>query len=72
MTIAVSTHDLNLAATVCRELVLIKDGRVLAHGPTADVLTPENVRALYGVDADIHRHDGSGRLIVVPIGRMAS
>ena len=46
MTIAVSTHDLNLAAAVCRELVLLKDGRVLAQGPTADVLTPANVRAL--------------------------
>jgi iron complex transport system ATP-binding protein len=70
--IAVSTHDLNLAATVCRELVLIKEGRVLAHGPTSDVLTPANVRALYGVDADVHRHEGSGHLVVVPIGRVAS
>ena len=39
VTIVVSTHDLNLAAGVCRDLVLLREGRVLAAGPTADVLT---------------------------------
>jgi iron complex transport system ATP-binding protein len=71
VTIAVSTHDLNLAATVCRELVLLKHGRVLAHGPTDQVLTSANVRALYDVDADIHRHDASGHLVVVPLRRIS-
>ena len=42
VTMAISTHDLNLAASICRELVLMRDGRVLATGPTNDVLTPEN------------------------------
>ena len=27
---AISTHDLNLAASICRELILMRDGRVLA------------------------------------------
>jgi iron complex transport system ATP-binding protein len=71
VTIAVSTHDLNLAATVCHELLLLKDGRVLAHGPTAQVLTSANVRALYDVDADIHRHAASGHLVVVPLRRIS-
>jgi hypothetical protein len=33
------------------------------------VLTPDNVRQLYGVHADVHRHPATGRLVVVPIGR---
>jgi iron complex transport system ATP-binding protein len=70
ITIAVSTHDLNLAASVCRELVLLKNGRVLAQGPTERVLTAGNVRALYDVEADIRRHDASGHLVVVPIQRI--
>ena len=70
VTIAVSTHDLNLAAAVCRELVLLKDGRVLAQGSTADVLTPENVRRLYDVDADVHLHTPTGHLVVVPMTRL--
>jgi iron complex transport system ATP-binding protein len=69
VTMMVSTHDLNLAATLCTELVLLKSGRVLAHGPTERVLNAANVRALYGVDADVTRHPRAGRLTVVPLGR---
>ena len=32
-TMVVSTHDLNLAAALCAELVLLKEGRVIARGP---------------------------------------
>jgi iron complex transport system ATP-binding protein len=69
--VAVSTHDLNFAASVCRSLVLIKRGSVLAAGPTADVLTPALVRELYGVEVDVTRHP-SGRLVVVPLRRVGS
>jgi iron complex transport system ATP-binding protein len=68
MAIVVSTHDLNFAAGLCSSLVLLRNGRVLAAGPTAEVLTPASVRALYGVEADVHRH-ASGRLVVVPLSR---
>jgi iron complex transport system ATP-binding protein len=66
LAIVVSTHDLSFAARTCRTLVMLKNGRVLAAGPTADVLTPERVRALYDVEAEIVRHRGSG-LVVVPV-----
>jgi len=69
VTIVLSTHDLNLAASLCRHLVLLHRGRVLAHGATADVLTAANIRQLYGVTADVHRHSASGQLVVVPIAR---
>ena len=68
-TLVVSTHDLNLAAALCTELVLLKDGRVLARGATADVLTSANVRALYGVEADVVLHPRAGHLTVVPLAR---
>jgi iron complex transport system ATP-binding protein len=69
--IVVSTHDLNFAAGLCRTLVLLKDGLVLAAGPTAEVLTAGNIRALYGVEAEVQPHAGSGHLVVVPIRRVA-
>jgi ABC-type cobalamin/Fe3+-siderophores transport system ATPase subunit len=69
VSIVVSTHDLNFAASLCRTLVLLKKGEVLAAGDTGDVLTPERIRALYGVDAEVSRHAASGRLVVVPIRR---
>ena len=68
-TMVVSTHDLNLAAALCGEIALLKQGRVLAQGSTKDVLTAANIRALYGVDADVHFHARAGHLTVVPIAR---
>ena len=69
VTMVLATHDLNLAASLCDTLVLLRDGRVLAQGPTRDVLTPATVHQLYGVDADVTFHDRAGHLTVVPVGR---
>lgn len=65
----VSTHDLNLAASLCDHVVLLHSGRVLAQGDTSSTLTPEHVRALYGVDADVQFHERAGHLMVVPLAR---
>ena len=69
VTMVLSTHDLNLAAALCRRLVLLKEGQVLASGPPEEVLTPAAVRALYHVEANITRHPATGHLTVVPIRR---
>jgi len=70
VTMAISTHDLHLAASICRTLVLMRGGRILAHGPAERVLTPDNVRALYDVEADVHLHPDTGHLTVVPVRRL--
>jgi iron complex transport system ATP-binding protein len=64
-----ATHDLNLAASLCDTLVLLREGRVLAHGPTREVLTAPMVHQLYGVDADVRFHERAGHLTVIPVGR---
>jgi iron complex transport system ATP-binding protein len=66
-TMVVSTHDLNLAAAVCGQVVLLRRGQVMADAQIAAALTPANIRALYGVDADVQYHPRAGRLTVVPI-----
>jgi iron complex transport system ATP-binding protein len=69
VTIAISTHDLNLAASVCSSLVMLRDGVVLASGPTHEILTPANIALLYDVAAEVHHHAASGHLVVVPVTR---
>ena len=66
LTMVISTHDLAFASAVCHELVLLRAGRVIASGTVDEVLTAANVRALYDVEADVHRDDASGRVVVVP------
>src|SRR5262249_40534086 len=68
-TMVVSTHDLNLAATLCTELILLRAGRVLAQGKTGEVLTAANIRHLYDVEADVTFHPRAGHLTVVPLAR---
>jgi iron complex transport system ATP-binding protein len=70
-TMVMATHDLNLAASLCDTLVLMRQGRVLAAGSTSDVLTSATVRQLYDVDADVRMHELAGHLTVVPLGRLS-
>jgi len=71
VTLVISTHDLNLAAALCTEIVLMRAGRVLARGPTDSVVTAGNIRSVYGVETDVERHARAGHLTVVPLARMA-
>jgi iron complex transport system ATP-binding protein len=71
VTLAVSTHDLNFAASICKELVMMRAGRAIASGPTDAVLTPDRVRDLYDVEADVHHHAASGHLTVTPLRRLS-
>jgi iron complex transport system ATP-binding protein len=69
MTMVLATHDLNLAAALCDTLILVRSGRVLAQGPTRDVLTAPMIGQLYDVDADVRYHEGAGHLTVTPMRR---
>ena len=69
VTMVLATHDLNLAASLCTHLVLLRAGQVLAHGATAAVLNATTVRELYGVESDVRFHDAAGHLTVVPVRR---
>lgn len=68
-TIVVCTHDLNLVASTCHQIVLLGAGRIIAQGATADALTAGNVRAIFGVEADVRYHEQAGHLTVTPLGR---
>ncbi|TDC60134.1 ABC transporter ATP-binding protein [Actinomadura sp. GC306] len=53
ITTVIVLHDLNLAARYCDDvLVLDEQGDVVAHGPCADVLTPELLEGVYGVGVE--------------------
>ncbi len=68
VTIALSTHDLNFAASVCDSLVMLQAGRVAAAGPVEDVLTPGNIERVYGVEAEVVSNVRAGHLTVVALG----
>jgi iron complex transport system ATP-binding protein len=69
LTIVLSNHDLNFAGRLCRQTALLSQGRLLAYGETADVLTSAAIRALYGVEAEVRVNAPDRRVIVTPMGR---
>ena len=54
----VAIHDINLAARMCDQLVVLHGGSVRAHGTPGEVLTEELLREVYGVEADVLDHRG--------------
>ena len=63
----VVSHDLGLAASGCDRLALLDAGRVLALGTPAEVLTPENLRRVYRIEAEVLAGP-DGAPLVVPRG----
>lgn len=68
-TMVLSTHDLNLAAGLCDRIVLLKNGQLIADGPTSQTLTPERIALAYGVTAEVQFHPRAGHLTVTPLAR---
>ncbi|QAY70222.1 ABC transporter ATP-binding protein [Xylanimonas protaetiae] len=67
--VGVVLHDLDHAASVADDVVLLHQGRVLAAGPPADVLTSEHLSHAYGLAIDVTTDPGTGRVRVHPRGR---
>ncbi|MEM3077969.1 MAG: ABC transporter ATP-binding protein [Nitrososphaerales archaeon] len=63
-TILVS-HDLNLAAKFCDKLILLNSGKIYSAGSVEEVLNRENIKQVYGVEAQVIR--SNGLVYVIPI-----
>jgi iron complex transport system ATP-binding protein len=57
-------HDLNLAASWATTVVMLHEGRVVATGTPADVLTAERISAVYGVTATVVENPVTGTALI--------
>lgn len=62
----VAMHDLNLALRYTDKVLMLKDKRIYAYGRPEDVLTPEAIQDVYGVESYILRNDRG--LFILPYG----
>lgn len=61
ITVVAVLHDVNMASLYCKELVAIRQGRILAKGNPGAVITRENIKDIYGCTVDIGSHPVVGR-----------
>ncbi|MBO9714649.1 ABC transporter ATP-binding protein [Sphingomonas sp.] len=68
MGVVVVLHDLLQAARAADDVLLLREGRIVAFGPARDVLSHQPLRDAFGVEVMVIGDD-QGRLLPVPIGR---
>ena len=60
-------HDLNLAARYCSSALLLKGCTIFAAGPVEKVLTSENIKSVFNVDAIVRESPVTNSLYVIPL-----
>ena len=58
ITVMCVLHDLNSAMHFSDRVILLDQGRIAGYGHTEQVLTPEHIKRVYGVDTQVRRFDG--------------
>src|SRR5690606_35572156 len=53
-TIVLVLHDINFASVYSDRIICMQDGRIAHEGTPAEVITPEIMRAVYGIDVNVH------------------
>lgn len=66
----VVVHDINLALGFSQQVVVLHNGRLAAAGPALEVINPQLLRDVYGVDG--HLEQVRGRPLVMVDGRLPS
>jgi iron complex transport system ATP-binding protein len=66
----VVSHDINLAAQFCDQLILMNDGRIDIQGPPDHVVRSEHLERVYGCQLLVDRSPISGKPRVTPLGPM--
>lgn len=59
--IVVVLHDVNMAARFCDEIIALHSGRLVARGTPDQIVRPEILHAIYGVEVGVMPHPDSGR-----------
>ncbi|WP_121749947.1 ABC transporter ATP-binding protein [Streptomyces sp. E2N166] len=72
VTSVVALHDLNLAAMYCDQVVVLRDGRVVAAGLPGDTLTEPLIADVYGVRAEVTRSGPADRPHIRFLGTVAA
>ena len=61
LTVVIVSHDLPMITRYCDRVVLIHDHKIFAIGTPEEILTQENMRTVFNIDAELERDPRSGK-----------
>ncbi|MGK2939657.1 MAG: ABC transporter ATP-binding protein, partial [Solirubrobacteraceae bacterium] len=64
VTVVAALHDLSLAATYADHVIVLREGRVVAAGPTGETLRPDLIREVYRVTATVLENPVTKRPVI--------
>ncbi len=68
-TVVMVLHDLNQACRYAAHLIAMVEGRVVAAGPPAEIVTPDLIRWVFGLSAMVIDDPVTGTPLCLPQGR---
>ena len=72
LAVVIVSHDLPMVTRYCDRIILIHDHRVFAMGAADEVLTRENMRTVFNVDAELEKDPRTGKNTVRLFGSCRS
>lgn len=61
-----AVHDLNIALMYCNKLCILEEGKIVSVGKPEELITSEMIRQIYGVSAEIIKHENQLHVIYKP------
>ena len=68
LTVVIVSHDLPMVVRYCDRIVMLKDHKIFAIGTPEEVLTSENMEAIFNVDAVFEKDEKTGQNTVRVFG----
>ena len=65
ITVVMVLHDINQALCYSDEVVALADGRIVAQGAPREVVTPDVIKRVYGIDLDVVEVEGKPFVLAV-------
>ncbi|MEW5758002.1 MAG: ABC transporter ATP-binding protein [Candidatus Omnitrophota bacterium] len=69
LTIVLILHDLNLASLYCNRIILLNEGKIFKEGTAEEVLTYQNIEAVYKTVVVVNKHPFSAKPYVFLSGK---
>ncbi|MPZ39508.1 MAG: ATP-binding cassette domain-containing protein [Rhizobiales bacterium] len=58
--VVIVLHDVNMAARFCDEIIALHTGKLISRGTPAEIMTPEQLKAIYGIPMGVMPHPANG------------